>query len=69
MLPLCVGLDHRFVDGYQAASMARIFREYLADPAKFDPVPAPKRVPRRRPAPRQVAPARPTPAATAAASS
>ncbi|HEX5295861.1 MAG TPA: 2-oxo acid dehydrogenase subunit E2 [Streptosporangiaceae bacterium] len=26
MLPLCVSLDHRFVDGYQAASMARIFR-------------------------------------------
>ena len=63
MLPLCVGLDHRFVDGYQAASMARIFREYLADPAKFDPVPAPKRVPRRRPAPRRVAAARRAPAA------
>jgi pyruvate/2-oxoglutarate dehydrogenase complex dihydrolipoamide acyltransferase (E2) component len=63
MLPLCVGLDHRFVDGYQAASMARIFREYLADPAKFDPVPVPKRVPRRRPAPRRVAAARPAPAA------
>jgi 2-oxoacid dehydrogenase/acyltransferase catalytic subunit len=39
MLPLCVSLDHRFVDGYQAASMARIFRQYLADPAKSDPVP------------------------------
>ena len=46
MLPLCVSLDHRFVDGYQAASMARIFREYLADPAKYDPVPAPKPAPR-----------------------
>ncbi len=62
VLPLCVSLDHRFVDGCQAASMARIFREYLADPAKSDPVPAPKRVP-RRPAPRQVAAARPIPAA------
>jgi 2-oxoacid dehydrogenases acyltransferase (catalytic domain) len=63
MLPLCIGLDHRFVDGYQAASMARIFREYLADPAKFDPVPAPKRVPRRRPPSRRVAAARSAPAA------
>jgi pyruvate/2-oxoglutarate dehydrogenase complex dihydrolipoamide acyltransferase (E2) component len=65
-LPLCVSLDHRFVDGYQAASMARIFREYLADPAKYDPVPAPKRVPRRRPAPRRVAAARPALAAPSA---
>jgi pyruvate dehydrogenase E2 component (dihydrolipoamide acetyltransferase) len=61
MLPLCVSLDHRFVDGYQAASMARIFREYLADPAKFDPVPAPRRV-TRRPSSRRVAAARPEPA-------
>ncbi len=38
-LPLAIGLDHRFVDGYQAATMAKIFREYLADPARFDPVP------------------------------
>lgn len=39
VLPLTINLDHRFVDGYQAATMARIFREYLADPAAFDPVP------------------------------
>jgi pyruvate dehydrogenase E2 component (dihydrolipoamide acetyltransferase) len=39
VLPLTIGLDHRFVDGYQAATMARIFRAYLADPAAFDPVP------------------------------
>ncbi len=39
VLPLTIGLDHRFVDGYQAATMARIFREYLGDPAAFDPVP------------------------------
>jgi len=63
MLPLCVSLDHRFVDGYQAASMARIFRQYLADPAKFDPVPAPRRAARRRPSSRRVAAARPAPAA------
>lgn len=41
VLPLSVCLDHRFVDGYQAATMARVFREYLADPAAGDPVPAP----------------------------
>jgi 2-oxoacid dehydrogenases acyltransferase (catalytic domain) len=39
VLPLTIGLDHRFIDGYQAATMARIFRAYLADPAAFDPVP------------------------------
>ncbi|HTY31581.1 2-oxo acid dehydrogenase subunit E2 [Mycobacterium sp.] len=39
VLPLAIELDHRFVDGYQAAAMARIFRAYLADPAAFDPVP------------------------------
>ncbi len=42
-LPLAIGLDHRFVDGYQAATMAKIFREYLADPARFDPVPVHRR--------------------------
>ena len=39
ILPLTIGLDHRFIDGYQAATMSRVFREYLADPASFDPVP------------------------------
>lgn len=47
VLPLTVGVDHRFVDGYQAATMARVFREYLADPAAFDPVP--RRSPRTKP--------------------
>ena len=47
ILPLAIGLDHRFVDGYQAATMAKIFREYLADPARFDPVPIHRR-PRAR---------------------
>ena len=41
VLPLSVCLDHRFVDGYQAATMARVFRQYLADPATMDPVPQP----------------------------
>lgn len=40
VLPLTIGLDHRFVDGYQAATMARIFRGYLDDPAATDPVPS-----------------------------
>jgi pyruvate dehydrogenase E2 component (dihydrolipoamide acetyltransferase) len=40
VLPLTFELDHRFVNGYQAAKMARIFRGYLDDPAAFDPVPA-----------------------------
>jgi len=66
MLPLCVSLDHRFVDGYQAASMARIFRQYLADPARYDPVPAPRRATGHRPSSRRVAAARPAPAATSA---
>ena len=48
VLPLTIGLDHRFVDGYQAATMARIFREYLDNPYAFDPVPAPARPPRAR---------------------
>jgi pyruvate dehydrogenase E2 component (dihydrolipoamide acetyltransferase) len=39
VLPLSIGLDHRFIDGYQGATMAGIFRAYLADPAAFDPVP------------------------------
>jgi pyruvate dehydrogenase E2 component (dihydrolipoamide acetyltransferase) len=38
VLPLTIGLDHRFVDGYQAATMARVFREYMDNPAEFDPV-------------------------------
>jgi 2-oxoacid dehydrogenases acyltransferase (catalytic domain) len=43
VLPLTVGLDHRFIDGYQAATMARVFRQYLDDPAAFDPVPPRKK--------------------------
>ena len=39
VLPLTIGLDHRFIDGYQAATMARVFRQYLLDPAASDPVP------------------------------
>ena len=39
VLPLAFIIDHRFVDGYQAAAMAKIFREYLSDPACSDPLP------------------------------
>ncbi len=47
VLPLTIGLDHRFVDGYQAAIMARIFRAYLANPAAVDPPPT-RSTPRER---------------------
>jgi 2-oxoacid dehydrogenase/acyltransferase catalytic subunit len=49
VLPLTIGLDHRFIDGYQAATMARVFRQYLGDPGAFDPVPisTPARTPTR----------------------
>ncbi len=48
VLPLAIELDHRFVDGYQAAAMARLFRAYLADPAAYDPVPTSPPPPKRR---------------------
>ncbi len=48
VLPLTIGLDHRYVDGYQAATMARVFRGYLADPAAADPVPSSSVRPVRR---------------------
>ena len=51
VLPLTIELDHRFVDGYQAATAARIFRQYLADPAAFDPVPTSAPPRKRRHAP------------------
>ncbi len=52
VLPLTIGLDHRFLDGYQAATMARVFREYLGNPGAFDPVPISPaaRTRKRRPA-------------------
>lgn len=61
ILPLAIGLDHRFVDGYQAATMARVFREYLADPGAFDPVPPARPARHRSPSRRHDA----VPAATA----
>ena len=46
VLPLAFMIDHRFVDGYQAATMAKVFREYLSDPAHSDPLPVSPRRPR-----------------------
>jgi pyruvate dehydrogenase E2 component (dihydrolipoamide acetyltransferase) len=43
VLPLTAGIDHRFIDGYQAATISRIFRAYLEDPASVDPIPRPAR--------------------------
>ncbi len=43
ILPLAAGIDHRFIDGYQAATISRIFRTYLEDPAATDPLPAKRR--------------------------
>lgn len=40
MLPVAAGIDHRYIDGYQAALIARVFRQYMEDPARFDPVPS-----------------------------
>ena len=39
VLPLTAGIDHRFIDGYQAATISRIFRAYLENPASIDPIP------------------------------
>jgi pyruvate dehydrogenase E2 component (dihydrolipoamide acetyltransferase) len=63
ILPLGAVIDHRFVDGYQAAVVARSMRSYLEDPAAFDPVPKgrPRRTPRQRP---RETPARPGAAAS-----
>lgn len=43
VLPLTAGIDHRFIDGYQAATISRIFRSYLEDPAGTDPIPRRKK--------------------------
>jgi pyruvate dehydrogenase E2 component (dihydrolipoamide acetyltransferase) len=48
VLPLAFLIDHRFVDGSQAAAMAKVFRQYLSDPGRFDPLPATARRRSRR---------------------
>lgn len=47
MLTLTATFDHRYVDGYQAASFAHAIQEYLAHPAQFEP-PHERRVPGQR---------------------
>ena len=37
ILTLSATLDHRYIDGYHAAMLARSTREYLEDPKRFEP--------------------------------
>jgi len=37
MLNLAATLDHRYLDGFHAARLARSVREYLEDPKRFEP--------------------------------
>lgn len=39
VLPISATIDHRYVDGAQIADLHRALREYLEDPAAFEPVP------------------------------
>lgn len=61
MLPLTATFDHRYVDGFHAARFAHAVRQYLEDPAAFEPAPVGAGSRRRR-APRQPDAAAPSPA-------
>ena len=37
MLTLTATMDHRYIDGYHAARLARSVRAYFADPAGHEP--------------------------------
>jgi len=37
ILPISATIDHRYVDGWHVANAMRAFREYLAEPARFEP--------------------------------
>lgn len=50
ILPLAASLDHRYLDGYHAARLARSLKAYCADPAAFEPALA-ARAPRLREVP------------------
>lgn len=39
MLPISATIDHRYVDGSHVSRAMRAFREYLAAPADFEPLP------------------------------
>jgi len=51
MMSMGVTFDHRFMDGFQGGAMARLFRSYLEDPARFDE-PAAAEIPAAMPIPR-----------------
>jgi pyruvate dehydrogenase E2 component (dihydrolipoamide acetyltransferase) len=36
MMTIGVTFDHRFMDGFQGGAMARLFRSYLEEPARFE---------------------------------
>ncbi len=55
ILPLAASLDHRYLDGFHAARLARAITAYCADPAAFEPPWAGKRP--RPPAPKGDRPA------------
>jgi len=45
MMTIGVTFDHRFMDGFQGGAMARLFRSYLEEPARFEePAPVEARV-------------------------
>jgi pyruvate/2-oxoglutarate dehydrogenase complex dihydrolipoamide acyltransferase (E2) component len=37
MVNLSATMDHRYVDGFHAARLAKTAREYLEDPKRFEP--------------------------------
>lgn len=41
MLPITATIDHRYADGAEIAAALRAFRDYLEDPAAFEPALAP----------------------------
>jgi pyruvate dehydrogenase E2 component (dihydrolipoamide acetyltransferase) len=44
MLPITATIDHRNADGWHIGQLLKPFRGYLADPAAFEPSPAPAAV-------------------------
>ncbi len=43
VLPVRVTIDHRYVDGWHLSRAMRAFREYLTEPARFEPALTPAR--------------------------
>ncbi len=40
ILPITATIDHRYADGWHIGQLLKPFRDYLADPASFEPQPA-----------------------------